>query len=130
MLSLKEKSCLSPETTTDQLLGCIFAVSPDSVTSIDSGCLSRKIHYEDFLEYLCRIIVSEYWILSDEIGAGGVDVDNLDNEGEGIAEAKQQRGGEDEFDVIPSLPAESSTSTVDKTSQVLLSRLENWLLSL
>jgi hypothetical protein len=128
LLSLKEKGCLDAETTAEQLLRCIFSISSDSAVVVDSGSLLRKLHYEDFLEYLCRIVVSEYWILSEEAAAalGG---DNLDNEGEGMSEAKQQ-GLEDEFDVIPSLPAESSTSTVDKPCQLMLSRLENWFLTL
>jgi hypothetical protein len=107
VISLKDRSYLVAELTEAQIIRCIFGLAEDA--DYDQTVVLRKIHYEDFLEYLCRIIYSNYWIKRNiEIASG------------------EEKLNDDEFAVIQS-PLENPSQ--DEESQKLFLRLSDWLQS-
>lgn len=107
-MSLKDTGCISAEVTNESLLRAIFGLSPD--VKFDTSCALRKIHFEDFLEYLCRVIFSELWVFQKQH----------------LPSDEEKLNAEDEFGVVP--PVDSPSH--DEKSQLLYFRLVDWLSTL
>jgi hypothetical protein len=117
--SLKDQGHFAADLTTAHILRCIYGI--DSESDYDSSSPLRKIHYEDFLEYMCRMIFSDYWIQRN-------DVNNDQRENES-SEEKKGATTEDEFAVVTeSAPVLlNNPSSQDLGAQRLYLRLMDWL---
>ncbi len=131
----KEKKYVKDSLTESEFFHILYGVTEESIG--DSSWKDRRIHFEDFLEYLCRVIVSDYWIFVNN--PFHEDVSNTVEGSDEMKETNNTNKEDDEFNVIVSAgntlnqPSKGSLSRPDSPSHeenLLQSRLTEWLHSL
>jgi len=131
----KEKKYVKDSLTESEFFHILYGVTEESIG--DTSWKDRRIHFEDFLEYLCRVVVSDYWIFVNN--PFHEDVSNTIEGSDEMKETNNTNKEDDEFNVIASAGntlnqrSKGSLSRPDSPSHeenLLQSRLTEWLHSL